>query len=394
MSRAGMSRAGMSRAGMSRAGTSASPPADDLVATIVGFGRTLRATGVAAGPQRMHAMVEAIAHLDITRQDDVYWAGRVTLCSTPDELARYDRAFTAYFAGTVAPPRHRAESVEVARPVAATVTDGPKSVRGERSLPAATASPVEVLRNRDLAVLTPAERDDVRRMIAAIDPRGEVRTSRRYRPASGGTLDATRTVRATLRKGGKPVDLRRRAQKVRPRRLVLVVDVSGSMQPYADPLLRFAHAATRRRPGTEVFTVGTRLTRVSRELGNLDAGAALAAVSRAVPDWSGGTRLGDLLKAFLNRWGQRGTARGAVDVIATEGWERGDVTLLGAQMTRLRRLAHRVIWANPHRGQPGYVPMAAGMLAALPYVDDFVDGHTLAALERLAHVISGDKNDA
>jgi uncharacterized protein with von Willebrand factor type A (vWA) domain len=265
---------------------------------------------------------------------------------------------------------------------------------GEHARPAATASRLEVLRHRDLATLTDAERDDVRRLIAAIDPSGEPRTSRRYRPSSAGALDPRRTLRAILRKGGEPADLQWRARKVRPRRLVLVVDVSGSMQPYADPLLRFAHAALRRRPGTEVFTVGTRLTRVTRELRSPDPSTALVAVSRAVTDWSGGTRLGDLLKAFLDRWGQRGMARGAVVTIASDGWERGDSALLGQQMARLHRLAYRVVWANPHRGQPGYVPMTGGMVAALPHVDCFVDGHTVAALERLARVISGGVHHA
>ena len=162
------------------------------------------------------------------------------------------------------------------------------------------------------------------------------------------------------------------------------------MQPYADPYLRFAHAAARRRPGTEVFTVGTRLTRVTREMRGRDASAALVAVSGSVPDWSGGTRLGELVKAFLDRWGQRGTARGAVVVVASDGWERGDAALLGAQMLRLSRLAHRVVWVNPHRGLPGYAPMTAGMRAALPHVDDFVDGHSLDALERLATLLGSE----
>ena len=161
------------------------------------------------------------------------------------------------------------------------------------------------------------------------------------------------------------------------------------MQPYAEAMLRFAHAATRRRAGAEVFTIGTRLTRVSRELSTPEPDAALRTVAAAVPDWSGGTRLGDLLKAFLDRWGQRGTARGAVVVIASDGWERGDPALLGEQMQRLQRLAHRVVWVNPHKAKPGYAPLTAGMAAALPWVDDFVDGHCLAALEQLAAVLSG-----
>lgn len=356
---------------------------------MVGFGRTLRSSGVAVTPQRVHTMVEALAHLDITRRDDVYWAGRTTLCSSAEELARYDRAFDAYFSGVTVPPRHRAPAVEVTRPVAVNAAEDVSGARDEHSLPASTASRLEVLRQRDLATLTAAERDDVRRLIAAIDPIGEPRTSRRHRPSAAGALDRARTLRTILRKVGEPVGLQWSSPTVRPRRLVLIVDVSGSMQPYADPMLRFAHAAARRRRSTEVFTMGTRLTRVTREMTNRDASTALLAVFRAVPDWSGGTRLGELLKAFLDRWGQRGMARGAVVVVASDGWERGDATMLSDQMARLHRLAHRVVWVNPHRGQPGYVPMTAGMLAALPHVGAFVDGHSLAALERLAAVISG-----
>jgi uncharacterized protein with von Willebrand factor type A (vWA) domain len=173
--------------------------------------------------------------------------------------------------------------------------------------------------------------------------------------------------------------------------VVLLVDVSGSMDPYADALLRFAHAATR--PGgapTEVFTLGTRLSRVTREMGHRDPDAAMAAVAAAAPDSGGGTRLGVLLKEFLDRWGQRGLARGAVVVLLSDGWERGDAALLGEQMARLRRLAHRVVWANPRKGAPGFTPVAAGVAAALPHVDVFVAGHSLAALERLAAAVRGE----
>jgi uncharacterized protein with von Willebrand factor type A (vWA) domain len=362
----------------------------DVTATLVGFARTLRAAGVDASPERVQAMVTATAHLQVSRRIDVYWAGRCTLCGSPDDIERYDRAFLAYFAGEIAPPMRNQPPVQVVRPVAVPGTERsrPRDADEEPS-EAATASETEILRHRDLAALTPAERDVVRRLIAALDPVGEPRRSRRHQAARRGPLDPRRTVRAMLRRGGEPARLERRTHRVRPRRLVLVVDVSGSMQPYADPYLRFAHAAARRRPGTEVFTVGTRLTRVTREIRDRDPSAALTAVAGAVPDWSGGTRLGELLKAFLDRWGQRGVARGAVVVVASDGWERGDAGLLGEQMARLHRLAHRVVWVNPHRGQPGYVPMTAGMLAALPYVDDFVDGHSVAALEHLARVVSG-----
>jgi uncharacterized protein with von Willebrand factor type A (vWA) domain len=198
-----------------------------------------------------------------------------------------------------------------------------------------------------------------------------------------------RTVRAMLRDGGEPAKLARLRPRVKPRRLVLLLDVSGSMSPYADVLLRFAHAAVRVAPAsTEAFTISTRLTRVTRQLRLRDPNHALAATGTAIPDWSGGTRLGESLQAFLDLWGQRGTARQAVVVIASDGWERGDAELLGEQMARLARLAHRVVWVNPHRGKDGFAPVTAGMSAALPHVDELLAGHTLDALHTLADVIA------
>jgi uncharacterized protein with von Willebrand factor type A (vWA) domain len=365
----------------------------DGTPTLVGFARVLRAAGVDATPDRVHQTVLATAHLDPARRRDLYWAGRLTLCSGRDDVDRYDRAFAAYFAGDEAPPLRRVPPVQVMRPVAVPGTQRGAPGDGSDEKPAATASELEVLRHRDLAGLTAAERELVRSLIAAIGPVGETRLSRRHRPSHRGAVDPRRTVRTMLRRGGEPVRLERRARHPRPRRLVLLVDVSGSMQPYADAFLRFAHAAARARQGTEVFTIGTRLTRVTREMRGRDPSTALLAVSGTVPDWSGGTRLGELLKAFLDRWGQRGLARGAVVLVASDGWERGDATLLGEQMRRLARLAHRVVWANPHRGQPGFAPMTAGMQAALPHVDDFVDGHSLAALQHLAAVLSGTSDE-
>ena len=253
----------------------ASAGADELTRTLVGFARVLRAAGVPASPDRVHQAVTAVGHLDVCRRDDVYWAGRLTLCAGPDDLDRYDRAFTAYFGGLTAPPLRTVPPVEVLRPVAVPGTERPAGEGPDpEELPAATASEVEVLRHRDLAGLSPAEREVVRRLIALLDPVGETRVSRRHRPAYRGTVDAGRTVRTMLRRGGEPVRLERRARRVRPRRLVLLVDVSGSMQPYADPYLRFAHAAARRRPGTEVFTIGTRLTRPRCPTGVVAPGSA------------------------------------------------------------------------------------------------------------------------
>ncbi|NEB06283.1 VWA domain-containing protein, partial [Streptomyces sp. SID13726] len=251
-----------------------------------------------------------------------------------------------------------------------------------------------------------AARVRLHRLLPAFALPGPARRTARRRPSRHGEVDPRRTVRELLRHGGEPTRPRRHARVLRPRRVVLLVDVSGSMAPYADALLRFAHAAalartrpappasrartgSARPPRTEVFTIGTRLTRVTRELSHRDPDLAMRALAAAVPDWRGGTRLGGLLREFLDRWGQRGLARGAVVVLLSDGWERGDPELLAAQMRRLHRLAHRVIWANPRKARPGYAPLAAGMAAALPSVDAFVEGHSLAALERLAAVVKG-----
>jgi uncharacterized protein with von Willebrand factor type A (vWA) domain len=170
---------------------------------------------------------------------------------------------------------------------------------------------------------------------------------------------------------------------------VLLLDVSGSMSPYADSLLRLAHALTRAAPrSTEVFTVGTRLTRITRAMRQRDAETALTQAGSVVPDWSGGTRLGEVLKVFLDRWGQRGMARGAVVVICSDGWERGDSALLGEQVQRLSRLAHKLVWVNPHRGKTGYEPVQAGIVVSLPYLDDFLAGHSFATFARLTEVVA------
>jgi uncharacterized protein with von Willebrand factor type A (vWA) domain len=203
-----------------------------------------------------------------------------------------------------------------------------------------------------------------------------------------------RTLREELRRAGEPGPLRHRRRSTRPRRVVWLIDVSGSMAPYADVLLRLAHAQVRAGVGSgphrvEVFTVGTRLTRVTPALGRRDVEQALRAAGEQVPDWSGGTRLGESLRVFVDRWGQRGVARGAVVVICSDGWERGDPALLAEQVRRLRRLAHRVVWVNPHRGKAGYRPVQGGIAAVLPYVDDFVAGHSVAAYAELMEVVAG-----
>lgn len=364
----------------------------DVVETVTSFARTLRHAGVHASPDRVQAMVRAVGELDVLDPSHVYWAGRLTLCASHDDVARYDAAFAAFFAGEA--PRQVQSSGQPRNKLAASAPlgiDTPTDEDGGDQAPdlAALASGEEILRHRDIGRLTPAERDQLRRLFALLTPNPPLRRSRRRTPANRGNIHVARTVRRALHNGGEIVSLSRRKARQRPRRVVALLDVSGSMSPYADALLRFAHALTRAHQGsTEVFTVGTRLTRVTREMRLRDPDKALAASGAAIPDWSGGTRLGEVLKAFLDRWGQRGVARGAVVILASDGWERGDPDLLAEQMSRLHRLAHRVIWANPHKDRVGYEPLTRGMAAALPYVDSFVSGHSLAAFEELAKEIA------
>jgi uncharacterized protein len=353
----------------------------DPVAELTAFARSLRARGVAADASRLIAAVGALDHVDPLDPAQVYWSARVTLCSDPDDLPRFDAAFAAWL-GAGEPS---AVPVLVPVPIGTGSTAGSAEGSPER----VTATDVEILRTRDVAALTAAERDEVRRLIALLAPAVGTRRSMRRRPGGRAGVDPARTMRAMLRSGGEPVVLAHWRRREKPRRLVLLLDVSGSMAPYADALLRFAHAAVRVRPlATEVFTVGTRLTRITRALRLRDPEAALRAAAETVPDWSGGTRLGESLRAFLDLWGQRGAARGAVVVIASDGWERGGAELLGEQAARLRRLAHAVIWVNPHKGKDGFAPETAGMVAALPHVDTLLAGHTVNALADLARAIA------
>ncbi|MFG2602550.1 VWA domain-containing protein [Streptomyces sp. NPDC048514] len=367
-------------------------------AVLLGFVRALRAAGLDASTERLHAFLRAVDVLRPGVRADVYGAGRATLCGGHDDLERYERVFAAYFGARGEPPRRPVRAAPPPRlrlAVRDTAAEPCGPDRGEPPGPptATLASSAEVLRHRDVAGLDAAERAQLRRLLAAFALHGQTRRSARRRPARRGEVDPRRTVRELLRRGGEPALLRRHARVRQPRRVVLLVDVSGSMAPYADALLRFAHAAVRG-GRTEVFTIGTRLTRATRELTHRDPDLAMAALAAAVPDWRGGTRLGGLLREFLDRWGQRGMARGAVVVLLSDGWERGDPELLGAQMRRLHALAHQVVWANPRKARPGYAPLAAGMAAALPSVDAFVEGHSLAALERLAAVVRGAADDA
>ena len=367
---------------------------------LAGFARVVGAAGVPVTPDRTAAFLAAVAETGIDDRDGVYWAGRATLCGDPDHLRPYDLAFEAWFGGKLA--RYGAAN-PYQRPQAgatAMLPDGPSGgTQAERDRDqeeealAAAASANEMLRHRDVADLDDAARAQVRKLLASLVVRLPMRPSSRRRRSHRGELDVRRTLREELRRAGEPGPLRYKRSVPRPRRVVWLVDVSGSMAPYADVLLRLAHAQLRagaRQGGkrVEVFTVGTRLTRVTAALAHRDVEQALRAAGGQVPDWSGGTRLGETLRAFVDRWGQRGLARAAVVVICSDGWERGDPSLLAEQVQRLSRLAHRVVWVNPHSGKDGYQAVQGGIVAVLPYVDDFVAGHSVASYAELMEVLA------
>ena len=356
---------------------------------LLGFARALRSAGVAVTQDRSQVFLTAVSRVGVGDVHRVYWAGRATLCSCPEDLPVYDKVFWAWFAddgSALTAQRPVTPTQPKQAPLADEESAGGEGDDGEDLLVRVASSDVEVLRHRDIASLSEGERARLARQFARLGPRPPTRTSYRRRPSRRGTLDTDATLRRMLARLGEPVELRHRHRSRRDRRVVLLVDVSGSMGPYADSLLRLAHRMTRAMP-TETFSVGTRVTRLTRAMRLRDADQALTAAGEVVPDWSGGTRLGEGLQAFLQRWGQRGMVRGAVVVVFSDGWERGDASLLGEQMRRLHLLAHRVVWVNPHKGSAGYQPVQVGMAAALPYVDDFVAGHSLAAFERVLEVV-------
>ncbi len=374
---------------------------------LLGFSRALRAAGVPVTMDRAQSFLAAVAVVGLDDRRATYWAGRATLCSGPDDLDRYDQVFTAWFLEGPPTPGDRPRPPPTATTTSASLEHAPSGEAAADDEPLrALASETEVLRHRDIAELTVAERVRLSVLFDRLHPRAPVRRTSRRAPWHRGEVDADRTLRRMLARAGEPAEIAWRRRRTRPRRVVLLVDVSGSMSPYADALLRLAHRFVVSRgggagsaargsgvsrgtvPRVEVFTVGTRLTHVTRAMRLRDADRAIVAAGQTVPDWSGGTRLGETLRIFLDRWGQRGMARGAVVVIFSDGWERGDADLLGEQMRRLHALAHRVVWVNPHVGKPGYQPVQQGIVAALGHVDHFVAGHSMATFEELIEVVA------
>jgi uncharacterized protein with von Willebrand factor type A (vWA) domain len=365
---------------------------------VAGFTQALRAAGLAVPTGSAVLFAAGLGQVGLDHPEHVYWTGRATLVRRPEDVELYDRVFTGYWAEVAV----MGLAPSWTQPVTLAVDDeadddepedpGPGPDGGE--VRALRYSAVEVLADRDLASLDADEWAEAQRLISAMRVSTELRPSRRRRPArraSGDRPDLRRTLRRSMSRGGVPVELTWREPVPRPRRMVFLLDVSGSMESYSRALARFAHAAvaSRRAGRVEVFTIGTHLTRITRQLARRDADAALRQAGRAVTDWSGGTRLGESLGEFNDAWGIRGVARGAIVVICSDGWDRGDPDRMASEMGRLALVARRIVWVNPLKATPGYAPLARGMAAALPYVDLFVEGHSIRSLEHLAAIVSG-----
>jgi uncharacterized protein len=364
-----------------------------IVRHVVTFGRVLREVGIEVGPGRIADAVRGLGAVDLTRQEDVYFTLRQTLVSRHDELELFDRAFVAWFLrGPVAPLVRERERRKRANPIEVALGSDPGSddaeIVGEPVELGASAH--ELLREKDFAEMTAEEFLRARRLLLAIARSRPRRTSRRLTPdARGDRLDLRRLIRRSLRTGGDPVDQPWKARKQVPRKLVVLCDVSGSMDAYARALLLFLHALVGTGRGVEAFGFGTRLTRLTGDLATRDPEAALARAAKTDVDWGSGTRIGASLKEFNDVYGRRALSRGAVVVIVSDGWEREAPEAVGREMARLARAAYAVIWVNPLKGNPEYQPLAGGMRAALPFVDRFLSGHNLRSLEELAAVVGG-----
>lgn len=378
------------------------PDPDESVAVriAVAFAVILRKLGIAVPVGSVTTFAEALCAVGMENRTSVYWAGRAVLLRRPEDQDLYDRAFDAFWFAVVASSDaetavHKV-TVELDDDDDDDTDDAPNDAADDDGPEGETISvrfsAAETLRHKDFADYTPEEFVEARAAMASLRFLGSPRRSRRRRPVTGtrttSSPDVRRTVRKALRTDGIAISRSFTEASTKPRRIVLLCDVSGSMESYARALVRFCQAAVVGRGRVEAFAIGTRLTRITRELSSRDPDEALRKAAHRVVDWSGGTRLGEGMRAFNDEWGVRGMARGAIVVILSDGWDRGSPDLLSVQMERLHRVAYRVVWVNPLKAAPGYAPLARGMAAALPHIDTFIEGHSLASLESLARILA------
>jgi uncharacterized protein with von Willebrand factor type A (vWA) domain len=389
------------------------------------FGRRLRAAGITVGPGQILEFVEALDRVSLRRYDDVYYAARATMLTRPEQQVAFRAEFEQFWYDLVQermmPLEEYLSSDEdpAGRKRPGESGDERKNAKGQSGAAEQSDRRVlaiegvddggdigetedyetppedvllfsarEALRKKDFAQFTDEEIAEARRIMADMSWRLSTRETRRKQKAvHGDYIDYRRTLRSSLRQGGLPIDLKYRSRKERMRPLVLICDISGSMDRYARMLLRFVHALEHGLDSVEVFVFGTRLTRITRELRKRDVDRAIEDVVASVDDWSGGTRIGEAIKTFNYDWSRRVLRSGATVVVISDGWDRGDPDLLGSEMARLQRSCRRLIWLNPLLGAPGYQPLTQGIRAALPYIDHFLPVHNLQSLAVLAELL-------
>ncbi|MEO8744199.1 MAG: VWA domain-containing protein [Candidatus Dormibacter sp.] len=372
-----------------------------MLPRLAAFGRLLHDAGIEAGPRRLTDATRALAYIDLKRQTDFRNALRAVFVGRKEDIPTYEAAFDIFWAppdpraaAGAMPGRSRALAMSPERAKAWSSALGLSTSQMHREKeptaePASSSgySAEELLRHKDFEQMTWEETEQVRRLLDQAPWRVAERKTRRLRPARAGRIDLRRSARYAIRSSGELMHLFHRRPRVRRRPLVLICDVSGSMERYSRLLMIFAHAIARRED-LEAFVFSTRLTRITRLLRYRDLDRALDSVSKGVHDFSGGTRIGDALGDFNRHWARRVLGHGAVVVIVSDGWDRGDPAQLTAELIHLRRSAHRLIWLNPLLGSEGYQPLTRGMAAALPLCDDFLSAHNLKALDELGRLLA------
>ena len=367
----------------------------DLPALVGALSRRLHDAGLPVPPARAADVARALTLVRPVSRGTLYWTIRSVVVTEDTQVKVFDAVFAEVFGGA------SDDEPDVELEDVTTVPDwqndeAPGSTSGdddesEQEIPLTIASADEVLRTKRFDALAPDELAELYRLMTALELATPLRRTRRYeKRRRGERIDLRRTLRGSLRTGGDPVRLRRRRRRVVPRRLVLLCDISGSMEPYARAYLQFLACAAGCGPNAEAFAFATRLTRLTRALRSRNPERAIQRAAAAAPDWSSGTRIGEALRAFNDRHGRRGMARGAVVVILSDGWERGDPALVARELERLSRLAYRIVWVNPRMAADAFSVRAGGMVAALPHIDALVSGHSFAALREVTEAIAGE----
>lgn len=394
----------------------------DLPAVVGAFSQRLHDAGMPVTPSQTQQYARSLVLTKPVSRRRLYWTTRAIFVTGFIQLPTFDRVFREVFGSSAksdseddpevelepAPPKDESDNDEDqdddedlpdSGQGGADMTPGEGSgdddeEADEQEIPILSASEEEELSEKHFSALASHELAALYRLMVRLDLATPVRrTRRRKRGRHGEHMDMRRTLRNSLKTGGDPIKLARRRRRVQKRRLVLLCDISGSMEPYARAYLQFLHCARASGPDHEAFVFATRLTRLTKQLAGRNPNRAIRRATEAVEDWSSGTRIGDALKSFNDKYGRRGMARGSVIVILSDGWERGDPEMVAREMERLARLAYRIVWVNPRVSAPGFQPKAGGLVAALPFCNALVSGHSLNALDQVAEAIAAEHDD-